>query len=113
PGSSVIGADFVLEVAPDVALHCNGGPTAPPIADVLRIIDEGAAGVEVVQAGNIAVLQRIVRELHRRDALSRLQIGSDTPSGTGVIPLAMLRTIAYVSALGGVPPELAIAAATG
>ena len=34
------------------------------------------------------------------------------PSGTGVIPLGMLRTIAWVSALGGIPPERAIAMAT-
>ncbi len=113
PGSSVIGADLVLALQPDVAAHCNGGPTAPPHDDVVAILEGSGAAVEVVQAGNTRALRDVVREVVARDAVHRLQIGSDTPSGTGVVPLAILRVLAYCAALADLPPELAIAAATG
>ncbi|MFF4776405.1 amidohydrolase family protein [Microtetraspora fusca] len=113
PGSTVIGADMVVAVQPDVAVHCNGGPTAPSHDDVVRIIEETDAAIEIVQAGNTRALRDVVRELMRRDLVDRLQIGSDTPSGTGVIPVGILRTMAYASALAGLEPELAVCAATG
>ena len=40
-------------------------------------------------------------------------IGTDTPSGTGVIPLGVLRTMAWVASLGEVAPELTVAMASG
>src|SRR5499426_4455255 len=43
----------------------------------------------------------------------RLIVATDTPTGSGVMPLGMLYTIAHLASLGGVAPELAIAAATG
>jgi enamidase len=45
--------------------------------------------------------------------LQRLTLGTDTPGGTGVIPRGMLRNMLFLSAVGGLAPELAIAAATG
>ena len=35
------------------------------------------------------------------------------PSGTGVIPLGILRTMSWICALAGMAPEEAVAAATG
>ena len=113
PGSSVIGADIVLAVSPDVAAHVNGGPTAPPLADVERILAESSVAVEVVQCGNVLALKKVVELCAREGVLHRLLVGTDMPSGTGVIPLGILRTLSWVSALGGVPPEQAIASATG
>jgi enamidase len=113
PGSSVIGADLVLAVKPDVAAHVNGGPTAPPLADVKRILAESSVAVEVVQCGNVLALKQVVKLCAREDALDRLLVGTDMPSGTGVIPLGILRTLSWVSALGEVPPEQAVACATG
>jgi enamidase len=113
PGSSVVGAELALAVQPDIACHANGGPTARPLEEIEQILEGTAAAIEVVQAGNTRALRDIVALLRRRDAVDRLQIGTDTPSGTGVIPLGILRTIAYCCALGGLEPELAICAATG
>jgi enamidase len=113
PGSSVIGADLVLAVKPDVAAHVNGGPTAPPLADVERILAESSVAVEVVQCGNVLALKGVVELCARENALDRLLVGTDMPSGTGVIPLGILRTLSWVTALGEVPPEQAIACATG
>ena len=113
PGSGVIGADFVVEVKPDVAGHVNGGPTSLPIADVERILAETDASVELVHNGNIATLGAIASMLRDGDALDRLVIGTDCPAGSGVQPLGILRVIGHVSSLGGVAPEFAVAAATG
>ena len=113
PGSAVVGAELALAVRPDVASHTNGGPTPRPLSEIEQILEETDAAIEVVQAGNTRALRDIVSMLDQRDAVDRLQIGTDTPSGTGVVPLGMLRTIAYCCSLGGLDPELAICAATG
>lgn len=113
PGSDAIGAEQALMVKPHIASHLNGGPTAPPLADIERIIAETDAALEIIQCGNAAIIPRILDLARQYDALDRVIIGTDMPSGTGVIPLGMLRTIGWVSALGDIPPEQAIAMATG
>ena len=96
-----------------VGARLGGGPTARPLGEIEQILEGTQAAIEVVQAGNIRALRDIVLMLLERDAVDRLQIGSDTPSGTGVIPLGILRTIAYCSALGGLDPDIAYCAASG
>ncbi|HEY2657612.1 MAG TPA: amidohydrolase family protein [Solirubrobacteraceae bacterium] len=113
PGSHVLGAEAAVAVQPDVASHTNGGPTARSLTEIETILDGTEAAIEVVQAGNIRALRDVVTMLRERGAVDRLQIGTDTPSGTGVVPLGMLRTIAYCCAFGGLEPEIAICAATG
>ena len=113
PGSDVIGAEHAVKVKPHIASHLNGGPTAPPLADIERIIAETDAALEIIQCGNAAIIPRILDLARQYDALDRIIIGTDMPSGTGVIPLGMLRTISWVSALGDVAPAQAIAMATG
>lgn len=112
-GSHVVGAELAVAVQPDVASHTNGGPTARPLREIERIVAETTAAIEVVQAGNIRALVDIVRLLEQEEQLHRLQIGTDTPSGTGVIPLGVLRVVAYCCALGGLDPELVLCCATG
>ncbi|MCJ7531204.1 MAG: amidohydrolase family protein [Anaerolineales bacterium] len=113
PGSNVIGAEAVLTVKPDIASHLNGGPTALPLEEVERIIVESQAALEVVQCGNVAVIRDIVLMAQDHNALDRIIVGNDMPSGTGVIPLGVLRTLSWISSLADLPPEQAIAMATG
>lgn len=113
PGSASIGAHHVVALQPDVASHVNGGPTAPSPGDVETILDGSGAALEVVQAGNIRALRDTVMHVRDAEALSRLQFGSDTPSGTGVIPLSLLRVMAYACALGGLSPAEAVACGSG
>ena len=40
-------------------------------------------------------------------------LGTDTPSGTGVMPLGLLKTVAELASLGGLDPADALALATG
>ncbi len=113
PGSDAITAEHAIKVNPHVASHLNGGPTAPSLSDIERIIGETDAALEIVQCGNVAIIPRILDLARQHDALHRVIIGTDMPSGTGVIPLGILRTVAWVSALGDIPPDQAIAMATG
>ena len=113
PGSGVIGADFVIAVRPDVAGHTNGGPTALPLDDVRRILDETDARVEVVHNGNVRAAAAVARLVAERGELARMVIGTDSPAGSGVQPLGMLRTMSWVASLGGIAPAAVVAMATG
>ena len=49
----------------------------------------------------------------KHDALDRVVVGSDTPTGTGVMSLGVGKTITELSSLGGLPAATAICLATG
>ena len=53
PGSSSVSAEDVIRTDPDIASHCNGGPTAVSMAEVERIIRESRIAVEIVQWGTM------------------------------------------------------------
>jgi enamidase len=113
PGSGVIGADFVIAVRPDVAGHTNGGPTALPLEDVRRILEETGARVEIVHNGNVRAASEVAALARGRGEAARLVLGTDAPAGSGVQPLGILRAMSWVASLGGLDPALAVAAATG
>ncbi len=113
PGSSVVTAEMVFEAGPDVAAHINGGPTAMPLAEVERLIKESKIGLELCHCGNPKVLFEAVKMIMRENAQERVLIGNDAPSGTGMIPLGILRTIAQIASLNGIEAPEVIAMATG
>ncbi|HJU52558.1 MAG TPA: amidohydrolase family protein [Acidimicrobiia bacterium] len=113
PGSGVIGADFVVAVQPDVAGHANGGPTALPLADVERILEETSARVELVHNGNVKAAADVARLVAGRGELGRIVIGTDSPAGSGVQPLGILRVMSWIASLAGIAPEEVVAMATG
>src|SRR5260370_4986521 len=45
--------------------------------------------------------------------LDRVILGTDSPAGSGVQPLGIIRMISLLSSLGGIPAEVAICLATG
>ena len=111
-GSNPINADVVLESAPDVVGHINGGTTSMTPAEIERLVATDMA-LEIVQCGNMKTALHTLRVATATRATHRIIIGNDAPSGTGVIPLGVLRTLALLAALGGMPPAEAIACATG
>ncbi|NMA17833.1 MAG: amidohydrolase family protein [Clostridiaceae bacterium] len=113
PGSSPVSADDVIKVNPTVASHCNGGPTSVSTQEITRIIDESDCAIEIVQCGNYKTALHILEEIRTRSAEDRVILGNDAPSGSGMIPLGILRNISYISSVGGVKPEIAVAMATG
>jgi enamidase len=112
PGSSPIGADVVLEARPHVVGHINGGTTSMAPAEIDRLIPTDMA-LEIVQCGNPRTALHTVRAAVDAGATGRLIVGNDAPSGTGVIPLGVLRTLSLLAALGGLAPAEAVACATG
>ena len=113
PTSSTIDGAFVSHVRPDVAAHVNGGPTAAATEDVAHILDTTDTHVEVVHNGNVRAARDVAQLVAERGELHRLLVGTDSPAGTGVVPLGMLRTVAWLSAFGGIPAPQAVAAASG
>lgn len=114
PGSGAIGADAVLEANPDIAGHINGGTTSLSEADIERLIaaDSGIA-LELVHCGNGRTALVALRGAAEAGQLGRVILGNDAPSGTGVVPLGILRLMAHLASLGGVAPGTVVALATG
>jgi enamidase len=113
PGSAGIWADHVLKMQPDVSYHVNGGPIAMPDADFPRLVNESAIALQVCTAGNLRTTLLVAKLLKAAAQESRLLIATDTPTGTGVMPLGMLYTMSHLASLAGVAPEIAVAMATG
>jgi enamidase len=113
PGSKPITPDHLLTLAPDVCGHINGGPTSLPAAGVDVVIEQTTMALQLVQAGNLRSSVRILRKAIETGQLHRVVIGSDTPTGTGVMPLGVLKTIAELSSLAEVDPAVLWAAASG
>lgn len=115
PGSkSKISAELLLEMKPDIAGHINGGPTSLSAGENRLIVSEGREiALQLVQAGNLrSAIDIAERALEIGDA-HRILIATDTPTGTGVIPLGMLRSMAELASLGPMTPEQVVTAATG
>lgn len=113
PGSSGIWAEHLLHLRPTVSFHVNGGPVAMPEEGFARLVDESEIALQVCTAGNLRTALLTARLLRAAGRFERLLIATDTPTGSGVMPLGMLYTISHLASLGDVPPEWAIAAATG
>ena len=113
PGSGYIDADTVLEADADIIGHINGGHTALPLRQIRCLCERCHRGIEIVHNGNeLAALSafRFARELGQ---MQRVILGTDSPAGSGVQPLGILRMIALLSALGEAPAEEVFACATG
>jgi enamidase len=113
PGSGYIDADTVLEADADIIGHINGGHTALPLSQIRCLCEGCHRGIEIVHNGNeLAGLSafRYARELNQ---MHRVILGTDSPAGSGVQPLGILRMIALLSSLGEAPAEIVFACATG
>src|SRR5262247_3221689 len=113
PGSSPISHEVLLHLRPDVCGHVNGGTTSLDDAGIDRIIAESSMVLQIVQAGNLRSSLYIVKRARAADALARVCIASDTPTGTGVMPLGVMKSVCEVASLGELAPEQVIALATG
>lgn len=112
PDSSPVTADDLLEIRPDVSGHVNGGTTSLPDADLPRVVRSGIA-LQICQAGNLRSALRVVELAAEEDALDRVLAASDTPTGTGVMPLAVIKSVVELASLGGIDAATALCFATG
>lgn len=113
PGSKPISTDHLLLLRPDVCGHINGGPTSLDEGGIRTLITETGLALQLVQAGNLRSSLRICEMVGEVGAFERVVIGSDTPTGTGVMPLGVIKTVAELSSLTDLRPEQVWALATG
>ncbi|MGH7392857.1 MAG: amidohydrolase family protein [Candidatus Rokuibacteriota bacterium] len=113
PGSSPITSDVLLHLRPDVCGHVNGGTTSLDEDGLGRIIGETDMALQIVQAGNLRSALYIVNLARAVGALPRVCLASDTPTGTGVMPMGVLKTVCEMASLGDLPPAESVALATG
>ena len=113
PGSSGIWADHLIAMQPHVSFHVNGGPIAMPDRDFPRLVEETSIALQVCTAGNLRTCLWTAELLKGANQFERLLIATDTPTGSGIMPLGMLYTISHLVSLAKIPVEWAIAAATG
>ena len=97
-GPHFVSRDDVLMTQPDVVSHINGGPTSIARDHVRDLCEQATGALQVV---------------HNAGRLAELLIGTDAPAGSGVQPNGMLRMMALMASLGGLPAELAVCLATG
>jgi enamidase len=113
PGSSGIWADHLIKIKPDVSFHVNGGPVAMPDEDFPRLVHESNIALQVCTAGNLRTTLLLGDMVREADQFDRFLIATDTPTGSGIMPLGMMYTITHLASLTKMPVEWAIAAATG
>ena len=113
PGSSGIWAEHILALDPDVSFHVNGGPIAMPDEGFPRLVNESKVALQVCTAGNLRTTLWLSKLVCEADQFDRFLIATDTPTGSGIMPLGMMYTITHLASLAGLPVEWAIAAATG
>jgi len=113
PGSSLIDKDMVLETDADVIGHVNGGHTALPDDQITALCERSTRALEIVHNGNERAGLLALRTAKELNQLSRVILGTDSPAGSGVQPLGIIRVISMLASLGEIPAELAICCATG
>ena len=113
PGSSPISHDVLLHLRPDVCGHVNGGTTSLDEDGLATIVRETGMALQIVQAGNLRSALYIVKLAREAGALERVCLASDTPTGTGVMPMGVIKTVCEIASLGDLAPEIVIALATG
>ena len=113
PGSGLIDKDIVLEADADIIGHINGGHTALPDDQIMCLCEGCTRGIEIVHNGNERAGLLAMRTAFEIDQSERVILGTDSPAGSGVQPLGILRMIAMLSSLGNVPAEIAFCFATG
>lgn len=114
PGSNAITADDLLNLGVNVAGHVNGGTTALPERDLKKLIETAdTMYFQISQAGNLRSALKVLEFAKTNDKLEQVLMSSDTPTGTGVMPLGTLKSVVELSALSGLEPDLTWAMATG
>jgi len=113
PGSSLIDKDIVLAADADVIGHINGGHTALPDDQIVNLCETSNRALEIVHNGNEKAALLTVRTAMELMKLDQVILGTDSPAGSGVQPLGILRLISMLSSLGDMPAEIALCFATG
>jgi len=113
PLSSPITSSDVKIVNPDIVCHINGGSTASAMDDVKKVIDETDAYLELIFNGNPRAGVEIVDYIKKKGQEHRVTLGSDTPTGNGMIPTSIWRLMLQIASLNRLSGAEVVAYGTG
>jgi len=113
PGSGLIDEHVVLEADADVIGHVNGGHTSLSYRAVCTLCERSPRALEIVHNGNERIAILTARHAIELKCPHRVILGTDSPAGSGVQPLGILRLIALLSSMADLPAELVVGFATG
>jgi enamidase len=103
----------VLAADADVIGHINGGHTSLSYRHVCDLCEQSSRALEIVHNGNERIALLTARHAIELKCPHRIILGTDSPAGSGVQPLGILRMIALISSLADIPAEIAFCFATG
>lgn len=113
PGSFPITGQDLIDIDPTVSFHINGGPVAIEDKYFEIVARETEIAMQLCTAGNMRTTILCTEQALKCDAFDRLLIATDTPTGSGIMPLGMIYTMILISSMCDLDPTWAIAAATG
>ena len=113
PGSGLIDKDVVLEADADIIGHINGGHTSLSEQHVCELCEKSSRAIEIVHNGNEKIAIAAAQAALQLKCPHRVILGTDSPAGSGVQPLGILRMVSLLSSLGNIPAELVFCFATG
>ena len=106
PGSfPITGADLIA-IDPTVSFHINGGPVAIEDRYFEQVAAETGIAMQVCTAGNLRTTLLCAEMARKHDAFDRFLIATDTPTGSGVMPLGMIYTMVHIALDCRLRPDL-------
>ncbi len=113
PGSFPITGSDLININPHVSFHINGGPVSMEDKYFEIVARDTEIAMQVCTAGNLRTTILCAEMARKHDSFGRFLIATDTPTGSGIMPLGLIYTMSQIASLTNFEmPEL-IAAATG
>jgi enamidase len=84
-----------------------------PDTQIRALCERSERALEIVHNGNERAALFTLRTAKELKQLHRVILGTDSPAGSGVQPLGILRVIAALSSIGEIPAETVFCFATG
>ncbi len=113
PGSFPITGEDLIEIDPDISFHINGGPVSMADEYFELVARDTNIVMQVCTAGNLRTAILCAEMAKKHNAFHRFLIATDTPTGSGIMPLGLIYTISQIASLTNFDVATLIAAATG
>ena len=113
PGSFPITGEDLIKINPHVSFHINGGPVSMEDEYFEVVARDTEIAMQVCTAGNLRTAILCAEMAKKHDAFERFLVATDTPTGSGIMPLGLIYTISQIASLTDFDVAELIAAATG
>ncbi len=113
PGSFPITGEDLIKINPQVSFHINGGPVSMEDKYFEVVARDTKIAMQICTAGNLRTAILCAEMAKKYNAFDRFLIATDTPTGSGIMPLGLIYTISQLASLADFDVVELIAAATG